>query len=433
MKKLRVLYVAHGHPAVRAGGAEQHAYELYEAMRESGEVEPFLLARSGEPQHVPPPGTLLRPIDGHPDQALLHTGGMDYFWYGQRDKRLFTVHLKEFLRRHRPDVVHFQHLLHIGVEAIRVARNVLPNAALLVTLHEYGFICHADGQMLEKSTNRPCERAAPDRCHRCFPHFAPSAFFLRERFIKSHLALVDQFVAPSRFLAQRYVEWGLPAEKITFIEYGRRLREPLPPRVTENGEGRSRFGYFGQVNPYKGVDVLLEALALVGKRGGPPVKLHLNGANLDWQTAEFRARLSLLAEGCNGQLSDLGPYRHTELAQRMALVDWVVVPSRWWENSPLVIQEAFLHGRPVICGDIGGMKEKVRDGVDGLHFAAGDVEALADTLARAAGTAGLWERLRGGIRPLFSVDEALTAHLREYESILRRRRDSRSDARPSDA
>ena len=51
----------------------------------------------------------------------------------------------------------------------------------------------------------------------------------------------------------------------------------------------------------------------------------------------------------------------------MAEVDWVVVPSIWWENAPLVIQEAFRHRRPVICGDIGGMAEMVRDGVDGLH------------------------------------------------------------------
>jgi glycosyltransferase involved in cell wall biosynthesis len=423
LKKLRVLYVAHGHPAVRAGGAEQHAYELFEAMRETGRVEPFLLARSGEAEHVPPPGTLLRPIGDHTDQALLHTGGMDYFFYGQRDKRLFTVHLKQFLSRHRPEVVHFQHLLHIGVEAIRIARNVLPRAALLVTLHEYGYICHADGQMLETSTSRPCARASAERCHRCFSHFTPTQFFLRERFIKSHLALVDRFIAPSHFLAQRYVEWGLPAEKITFIEYGRRPRQPLPPRPTQNGEGRGRFGYFGQVNPYKGVDVLLEALALLGAGGGPAVELHLNGANLDWQSPQFRDRLSRLAAGCNGQLRDLGPYRHAELAERMALVDWVVVPSIWWENSPLVIQEAFLHGRPVICSDIGGMKEKVRDGVDGLHFAVGDAQALAGTLARAAQTSGLWERLRSGIPRMFSLDDAVAAHMREYEAILRRRTD----------
>ena len=67
----------------------------------------------------------------------------------------------------------------------------------------------------------------------------------------------------------------------------------------------------------------------------------------------------------------------------MASVDWVVVPSIWWENSPLVIQEAFLHGRPVICSDIGGMAEKVDDGVNGLHFRTGDPRSLAQAIRRA--------------------------------------------------
>ena len=82
----------------------------------------------------------------------------------------------------------------------------------------------------------------------------------------------------------------------------------------------------------------------------------------------------------------------------MAQVDWVVVPSIWWENSPLVIQEAFLHGRPVICSDIGGMAEKVDDGVNGLHFAkVGSPQDLARVLVDAVDTDGLWERLREGI------------------------------------
>ena len=88
----------------------------------------------------------------------------------------------------------------------------------------------------------------------------------------------------------------------------------------------------------------------------------------------------------------------------MAETDWVVVPSVWWENAPLVIQEAFQHGRPVIASDIGGMAEHVRDGVDGLHFRAGDHEALARTLGNAAADPALWERLRDGIAPVRSLD-----------------------------
>ena len=89
-----------------------------------------------------------------------------------------------------------------------------------------------------------------------------------------------------------------------------------------------------------------------------------------------------------------GRYNYAELASLMSNVDWIVVPSIWWENSPLVIQEAFHFGRPVICSDIGGMAEKVDDGVNGLHFRAGDPTSLARTIKRAAEEPQLWERLR---------------------------------------
>jgi glycosyltransferase involved in cell wall biosynthesis len=95
----------------------------------------------------------------------------------------------------------------------------------------------------------------------------------------------------------------------------------------------------------------------------------------------------------------------------MARIDWVLVPSIWWENSPMVIQEAFVYGRPVICSGIGGMAEKVRDGVDGLHADAGNPVDWADTLLRAAETPGLWEKLRAGIRAPLTHAACAQAHL----------------------
>jgi glycosyltransferase involved in cell wall biosynthesis len=99
-------------------------------------------------------------------------------------------------------------------------------------------------------------------------------------------------------------------------------------------------------------------------------------------------------------------------------VDWVVVPSIWWENAPLVIQEAFAHGRPVICSDIGGMAEKVTDGVDGLHFRAGDPQSLADTIERAVGTPGLWDRLRAGIGEVHPLARHVTNLADLYDDVV---------------
>jgi glycosyltransferase involved in cell wall biosynthesis len=90
----------------------------------------------------------------------------------------------------------------------------------------------------------------------------------------------------------------------------------------------------------------------------------------------------------------------------------------WWENAPLIIQEAFANRRPVICSNIGGMAEMVRDGVDGLHFQAGDPADLARTMKRAATTPQLWQRLSAAIAAPRTVAAAADEHLDFYRELL---------------
>jgi glycosyltransferase involved in cell wall biosynthesis len=86
-----------------------------------------------------------------------------------------------------------------------------------------------------------------------------------------------------------------------------------------------------------------------------------------------------------------------------------------------VIQEAFFHGRPIIASDIGGMAEKVRDGIDGLHFHVSNPESLAEAMTRAIREPGLWSHLHAGIRPPTTAEDAAGAHARLFERLLERR------------
>ena len=385
-------------------------------MRETDEVEPFFLAGAPAEAGRVRSATGLRPFADDDHQFLVAKSADTDFFLAQRDEDVFEA-LDRVLRRVRPQVVHFQHLLFFGVDAIRHVRATLGGVAIVLTLQEYLYLCAAEGQLLRRHDGTRCLRASPQRCHECLPAEPPESFLRRERFIKAHLGQVDRFVAPSRFLLERYAEWGLPREKMVLLDYGRREREPLPPRPRAPGEGPARFGFFGQLTPYKGADVLLAAIARL-RATTPDVRLYLNGANLDLQPADFQQRLRGMLAACGSAVTDLGPYSHADLAERMALVDWVVVPSLWWENSPLVIQEAFLHGRPVICANVGGMAEKVRDGVDGIHFRCGDADDLAATLARASRDGELWQRLRAAIARPLTLADAVDAHRAIYRGLL---------------
>jgi glycosyltransferase involved in cell wall biosynthesis len=433
----KVLYVVHNHPAVMPGGAETYALELYGAMRDSGRYDPLLLARTGPPVsrsgrvHE---GTLLEPVGGDPNQYFFHTDIEDYDWFlsTSRNKDVYTKFYRDFLAAYRPEVVHFQHTLFLGYDILRETRRTLPDSAIVYTLHEYVPICHNNGQMF-RTTGERCLGASPRRCHECFPAIPPQEFFLRERFIKSHLGVVDRFLSPSRFLAQRYVDWGIDPARITVEENGRPPLAAVPDRGPDRNEeqdagrpNRARIGYFGQFTAFKGADVLMKAMKLLAERrmAGPPIldavhpTLRLHGANIEHQPEEFQALFRSLLDTAGDDITLMGRYRPDELPALMRAVDWVVVPSIWWENAPLVIQEAFAHGRPVICSDIGGMAEKVTDGVDGLHFRAGDAHSLADTIERAVGTPGLWERLRAGIGEVHPLGRHVTNLADLYDDLV---------------
>jgi glycosyltransferase involved in cell wall biosynthesis len=265
--------------------------------------------------------------------------------------------------------------------------------------------------MVRTGTLDLCERSSPADCARCFPDRSPGDFFLRKRYLQSVLSDVDLFVSPSRFLRQRYVDWGLAPDSILVLENAQPKTRRMPPRSVGPGESRNRFGFFGQLNPYKGVDLLLEAATLMRADIGDSFHVDFHGANLDAQEPEFRAKVIQLADAAKAVVSIHGEYDPADLGSLMARVDWVVVPSIWWENSPLVIQEAYAHGRPVIAADIGGMREKVCEGAGGLLFAARDARALAERMTSAMKDTTLFDAAVASLPAPPGIDAWVDAHL----------------------
>jgi glycosyltransferase involved in cell wall biosynthesis len=146
------------------------------------------------------------------------------------------------------------------------------------------------------------------------------------------------------------------------------------------------------------------------------------GGNIERQPVEFQERLKKLIDDAGRRVRFYGAYQNADMPRLMRSVDWVVLPSIWWENSPVVIQEALHHRRPIICSDIGGMAEKVQDGRDGLHFRAGSAQDLADRLSEVLGKPEAWDRLHATLRPPTGHAESARAHADLYRRLLKDRR-----------
>jgi len=151
---------------------------------------------------------------------------------------------------------------------------------------------------------------------------------------------------------------------------------------------------------------------------GDDASLTIFGGNLERQPEEFRAKIADLIERTGNRVRFAGPYQNKDMPALMRQVDWVLMPSVWWENSPVIIQEAFFHGRPLICSGIGGMAEKVRNGVDGLHFLAGSPEDLSDRMSETLENKDLWNTLRAGIKEPKDYRSSAREHLASYRSAI---------------
>jgi len=417
---MKVLMLSHGHPAFSIGGAEVASYNLFNGLNRLPGCESHYLARVGPPisRHRDTPFLSLRQKER---ETLFYANDYDYFRLSNRDVDTLSQDFTRFLHDVAPDVVHFHHFLGFGMEAVRAVRRALPNVPIVATLHEYLSICNNHGQMVKARTGALCQRASPAECAVCFPNISTAQFMRRELFIKAAFDEVDMFISPSHFLVDRYVAWGIPADKIMFLENGLEVGEIAAPRQIGRDGRRNRFAYFGQLNQFKGIKVLIEAVARVPREIWGDAVLNVFGGNLEVQPEQFQQEFRRLVQLVGRRVRFFGSYKSADLPTLMREVDWVVVPSTWWENSPVVIQEAFLHGRPVICSDIGGMAEKVRNNVNGLHFRAASAESLVDKLVEAIRSPDLWDRLRSRIPRPISAAEAAEQHRAVYERLIAQR------------
>ena len=466
-RPLSVLYVVHGFPPDTWAGTEVYTLGLAREMRRLGQRVTVLARAPAD-----------RPLErgGSPDWTLVE-GSFDGIpvWrvvrrvegprpIGESYKAPEAAELfRGVLARLRPDVVHFQHLLHLSADLPRVARGL--GVPSVITCNDYWALC-ARVQMIRPDGVR-CERNQGMGCHVClqggiglariplarrwyplahplmralglaarvripideaqrrltrrrarWARRAQSWFDLRERQerVLAGFAAADLLIAPSRFLRGKLLETGRFDEaRVVHSDYGMRRFDAATFERPRDPGGRVRFGFVGSLVWYKGADVLVEAM---NRLAGRPCVLHVFGA-FDPARDEHHAKLRGLASA--GNVVFRGRFDNERLAEVYREIDVLVVPSVWFENSPLSIHEAWTFRTPVVASGIGGMAELVDDGVDGLHFAAGDAADLASKLARFLDEPDLVGRLSRGFPRVKSLEEDAADLLRRYRQLAER-------------
>jgi glycosyltransferase involved in cell wall biosynthesis len=408
----RVLVASHSHPRLTNGGSEVAAYRLFTELGHSGLAQSWFLGCDTSPGAGRDGVAITQP---HARDEFLYAsqGQFDWLKFANRDPRL----PREFagvLEALQPDVVHLHHYSVFGVELLRLVRQTLPAAKIVLTLHEYLAICHHYGQMVKTGDYALCYEAGPEPCHRCFPDIDASDFFLRRRYIELFFDLVDRFVCPSAFLAGRYAEWGVAPERLVVIENITALAASVPGDREGRPAGQPlRVGFFGQISRLKGIGVMLDCARALAAEPDVRIVFDIFGDYKN-QPKPFQDEFLALLAGADAAVHFHGAYRQDQVDRLMRSVDAVLVPSIWWENSPVVIEEAMRNNRPVICSDIGGMAEKVRNGIDGFHFRHGSAQELGYLLRTLHDDPDLLAGVRRSMRSPAPVGDLVAKHLALY-------------------
>jgi glycosyltransferase involved in cell wall biosynthesis len=219
--------------------------------------------------------------------------------------------------------------------------------------------------------------------------------------------LVDRFIAPSRFVQAKVVEFGVPVERVAYLPHFVDLNAWSPKK-----ERLEYIVYFGRLVEGKGVATLIRAMKHVRK-----VDLYIIGEG------ELEGHLKSLAaqEGLT-HIYFLGYKSGKELTSLVARGLFTIVPSEWYDPSPQTVKQSFAVGRPVIGAKVGGIPELIDDGVDGMLFTPRSAEDLAAKiellLANRPQVEAMGAAARKKVEEQFSPDRHYERLMDLYRSLL---------------
>lgn len=364
-------------------------------------------------------------FDGIPVERFHHAyvpmGGQDNTTEAEYNNRLVAEHFRKLVRDFRPQVAHFFHLMRLSASVVDVC--LQEGIATVLTPTDFWVVCPTcqlrlpDGRMcigpdpsgvnclrhLVALTQPPVLRARVKRMpdwalalgisainrgffrDRSFPLFV-RALYQRPRFLRERMNMLDRVLVPTRLMENILKGNGLRAEKIVFCPYGINLANFNPgPRQEDT---KLRVGFIGTLYEHKGVHVLLQAVRTLPAQAQLELKIY-------GRTDEFPAYvegLKRLAAG-DSRIRFCGTFPNHQIGEVFSQLDVLVVPSIWYENTPLVIYSAQAARCPVIASNLGGMAEVIHHGINGLLFAVGDVAGLGHILAAVAEDRQILQRL----------------------------------------
>ena len=353
----------------RRGGAEGYMEDLAALQEGAGHQVAFFAMRhplnrpSRYEAHFPPYLELAPP----PASLAAKVRATGRILYSKSARQGIEAVIEDF----EPDLVHLHNIYeHLSPSILRpLVRRRIP---AVMTLHDYKLACPTyqfldNGKICEACLGGKFHNAVLRRCKN--ESLAASAVCATELFthtLTRAYSPVARFVCPSRFMASKMEAAGVFPDRLRWVNHFVDTTGIEDKQVPGGG-----VVYAGRLSPEKGVDVLVEAVS----RMGPGATLAVAGDGPDMPALQ-----ALATRVAPGQVTFHGRLPKAELHALVRASSVLAMPSRWYENQPMIVLEAFACGVPVVGTDLGGTPELIAPGRDGALVPINDPDALADSL-----------------------------------------------------
>jgi glycosyltransferase involved in cell wall biosynthesis len=409
---MKILQVSNGIAPYSCAGTELYTARLSGALAGLGLDVDVAVPEPRRPVAVRPRGVGAAPRVHFIQRAPAK-------WYGNKPRRLalqgplWKDGLRDLAHAVGPDVIHVHHVGGFGVSALGVlGRLGLP---MVVTLADYWLLC--------PGTQRRCGGDLRACATGCFdgrwaasvvPGLAMTYLAARRRAVRRFIDHARPTLAAISESTRATFECeGFPADLLVNRPWGIVSSGTRPANADRfEGSNRPRIGYLGTLRPHKGCHVLIDAF----RRLDRPGSLHILGHGDPSYIGALRERAVGLDVHFHGR------YENEDVGEVLEGLDLIVIPSVWEETYCLVFQEAMAARRPVIATRVGGLADRVVDGVNGFLVPPDNVEAMASRLAEVLGNL---DRVRSTLdydRAALGLDEDARCWIELYREAVERRR-----------
>ncbi len=285
----------------------------------------------------------------------------------------------EWFTQTKPDVVHITNSWFMAPVVFAAAACDIP---IVGTHVDFVWTCK-ESHLLDTELNF-CAAWNAQKCKKCFPDLTGDEWKWVQPLRDEMHALLAQAYAfhhcPCPLLADQIRMFGAGAENVGVWPYG--VPDELPACRREKTESCVlRLAYIGRWNRIKGIDVLLDAMAMMVDRND--IELTLYGEREAWNQDCYGAEMKKKADALSAVRIG-GRFDPSDLAEVHQSIDAIVTPSIWPENSPVSILEALALGTAVICADGAGMTNLITHGENGLLFENRNAASLAQQIQEMA-------------------------------------------------